>query len=377
MELSNKAARLLTAIAIIGATLYPAAPALADQTRDDQWHLRYLDLTRAHRVTTGSGATVAVTDSGVFPHRDLAKNLKKGADTSSGTGGVSGQTDKVGHGTNMAGLIAGHGHNTGDGALGIAPAAALIPIKVTGARDNGLGLASGIEWATTTGADVINISATAPSSRPLSEAITAAVRADIVVVAGTGNKSENIRLAYPAALPEVLAVGAVDRDGKIAEFSVTGSKVGICAPGVDIVTTGLNNNYDRVDGTSAATAIVSGAAALVRAKFPDLSAEEVIHRLTATADDNGPPGRDDQCGFGVLNVVKALTADVPPLEGDATAPASASAAAPSVAGSATAAPDVKSDESNSVPVIAGAVGGIAALGVLLAFLVRRRRRPTA
>lgn len=145
---------------------------------------------------------------------------------------------------------------------------------------------------------------------------------------------------------------------------------------MDIVTTGLGNNYDRVDGTSAATAIVSGAAALVRAKFPDLSAAEVIHRLTATADDNGPPGRDDQCGYGVLNVVKALTAEVPPLEGGTAVTASAqpSVVAPSVGSSAD--PETEAEESN-LPVIAGVAGGIAVLGVLLAFLARRRRRPTA
>ncbi len=76
-------------------------------------------------------------------------------------------------------------------------------------------------------------------------------------------------------------------------------------------------------GTSGATAIIAGAAALVRAKYPDLSATEVIHRLTATADDKGPPGRDDEYGYGVVNLVRALTANVPPLT-PSTSPTAAS-----------------------------------------------------
>ena len=87
----------------------------------------------------------------------------------------------------------------------------------------------------------------------------------------------------------------------------------ISAPAVDITSTGAFGTYRTATGTSDATAIVAGAAALVRSKYPNLSAPEVIHRLTATATDKGPPGRDDQYGYGVLNLVEALTADVPPI----------------------------------------------------------------
>jgi subtilisin family serine protease len=87
----------------------------------------------------------------------------------------------------------------------------------------------------------------------------------------------------------------------------------LTAPAVDIVSTGVNGTYQIGTGTSSATAIVAGAAALVRAKYPALSAKEVYRRLTLTADDKGAPGRDIEYGFGVLNIVKALTADIPPL----------------------------------------------------------------
>ncbi|MBW6433160.1 S8 family serine peptidase [Actinoplanes hulinensis] len=371
----TKAAALIATAAASASITFPANPAYADEVRNLQWHIPYLHLAEAHKIATGADIKVALIDSGVFPHRDFSRNLRKGTDTVPGGDG-SGLVDKDGHGTRMAGVIVGHGHGTNDGILGVAPDAGLIPVKAIGVKDNGQGVADGIEWAAKEGADVINVSTSGGTSRAITQAVAAAVAADAVVVAGTGNDWENLRLGYPAALPEVLAVGAVDKQGKHAKFSLTGPEVRICAPGVDIATTGKNNKYEKADGTSEATAIVSGAAALVRAKFPDLSAAEVIHRLTATADDNGPPGRDDQCGYGVLNVVKALTAEVPPLEGGTAATASAqpSVAAPSVDSST--APETEAEESN-LPVIAGVAGGIAVLGVLLAFLVRRLRKPTA
>jgi MYXO-CTERM domain-containing protein len=129
-----------------------------------------------------------------------------------------------------------------------------------------------------------------------------------------------------------------------------------------------------VDGTSPATAIVSGAAALVRAKFPQISAQEVIHRLTATADDIGPPGRDNECGFGVLNIVKALTADVPPLATTASASPSATTTTTtpaSPAGSGIAQSPAPAS-GNTPVVIGGVVFGLALVGGL--FLLARRRR---
>jgi type VII secretion-associated serine protease mycosin len=349
--------------------------------RELQWHISYLHLTQVHQITRGSGVVVAIPDTGVSRHVDLSSNLISGNDTRAGGDGI-GQSDKNGHGTQMAGLIAGHGHATNDGVLGIAPAAKVLPIRSLDSEGRGQGVEEGIKWAAEAGADIINVSSATGASRPLTEAITAAAQADSVVVAGTGNKSTSPRFGYPAAMPGVLAVGATGRNGNHADFSITGPKVEICAPGVDIVSTDIDNKYSKNQGTSSATAIVSGAAALVRAKFPELSAPEVIHRLTATADDNGPPGRDEQCGFGVLNIVKALTADVPPLNpagasGSAAPTAAASAGVSASPGAgAGASPDVASPEpaGSSFPLIAGIAAGVVAVGALLAFMIRRRRR---
>jgi subtilisin family serine protease len=151
-----------------------------------------------------------------------------------------------------------------------------------------------------------------------------------VVVAAVGNAPEVSQVVYPAAYPGVVAVAGVDKDGNHAGFSVTGPEVVLSAPAVAMKSTGPGGQYRTgTGGTSDATAIVAGAAALVRAKFPSLSAVEVIHRLTATAIDKGPRGRDDQYGYGIVNLVGALTADVPPLRPSSSpTPSTPAAAAP-------------------------------------------------
>jgi subtilisin family serine protease len=175
----------------------------------------------------------------------------------------------------------------------------------------------------------------------------------------------------------VLAVGASDRSGKHASFSVSSKYVQICAPGDKIEAAKPKDRYAIGRGTSESTAIVSGAAALVRAKFPELPASEVIHRLTATATDIGKPGRDNECGYGLLNIVKALTADVPPLTGTAppTAPAPTESPTQTPATTAAAAPDpdLKSAGSNTPAIIGGVVGVLLFVGLLALLAIRRRR----
>ncbi|MFI7215379.1 S8 family serine peptidase [Micromonospora maritima] len=329
-----------------------------------QWHLRYLRTLEANTLSQGEGVVVAVPDSGVNPHPDLSGSLVPGTDIIPGGSG-NGMGDEDGHGTGMAGLIAAHAENASTGALGIAPRARILPIYSSPARRDGTSeaLAKGIEYAVSRHAQVISISAAGAPDAHLQRAVKAAMQANVIVVAAAGNISRSPIVGYPASEPGVIAVGGIDRSGNHAAISVSGPEIDVVAPAVDIYSTGLNGGYRVGTGTSDATAIVAGAAALIRSKYPDLPAAEVAHRLTATAVDKGPPGRDDQYGYGVIDLVAALTADVPPLGFESTgvtAPASTAAAAPGTGG----------DNSTA--------RGLATLGALLAaggaYLVWRRRR---
>jgi subtilisin family serine protease len=296
----------VTLITAAVAMLTPVAPAAADETRDSQWHLGFLRITEAHRVSTGRGVAVAVIDTGVdASHPDLAGAITAGTDFVGGDG----RRDSNGHGTAMAGLVAARGRAGGGGALGVAPGAEIITINGGGATSPLL--ADAIDWAVQRKVRVICIAIAGTGDSRLESAVARAVAADVVVVAGAGNRP-SVGVQAPARYPGVVAAAGVDAAGKHAEVSVTGSEVVISAPAVNVVSTALNGGYLRGTGTSSATAIIAGAAALVRARFPQLTAPEVIHRLTATAIDKGKPGRDEEYGFGVVDLVAALTNDVPP-----------------------------------------------------------------
>jgi subtilisin family serine protease len=232
-----------------------------------------------------------------------------------------------------------------------------------------------IDEAVKNGANVISMSLGVTNTAKLDRALDNALKADVVLVAATGNRPEEVLLQYPARHTGVVAVGATGRDGNVAPFSVTGKEMVLSAPGEDITSTSNSGNYRTASGTSDATAIVAGAAALVRARFPGLSASEVVRRLTATATDKGAPGRDSDYGFGELNLVAALTADVPP----ASAPASGSVTAPATSDGQ----GLPSGGGSAVRVdwvavgVVLAVGGLVlgvGVGLIVWFVVRGRRR---
>jgi type VII secretion-associated serine protease mycosin len=371
--------RLLSGFAVsILLLLLTPVPADADAIRDREWIVSALHLAKAHQYGEGSGVVVAVVDSGVDPtHADLAGNVLAGADVSSdGSVSGNGHQDSLGHGTGIAGIVAGHGHGSGhaDGVLGIAPKAKILPVK--DGESFGFGVAPAIMWAIRHKAKVICIAQgdlLSGSPPDLEQAVEAAEKADIVVVAGAGNEPLSTSVAYPAAYPGVVAAAGTDEHGNHAAVSVTGPQLVLAAPATDIVQPYPDHKYSVGTGTSLSTAIIAGAAALVRSRFPKLSATEVIHRLTAAATDKGAPGRDDEYGYGLLNIVAALTANVPP----ATASASPSAPAtttPPAAAATSAVAAAKSSSGTTVGIIAAVA---AVLAVLSVWLVAHRRRRTS
>lgn len=155
----------------------------------------------------------------------------------------------------------------------------------------------------------------------LRQVVEEAIARDVVVVAAAGNSPHDKGVQWPAAIPGVVAVAGVDRNGNRSKISVAGPEVVLAAPSDDISSTNTGGGYRVGTGTSDATAIVAGAVALVRSKFPNLKAKEVIRRLTATAIDKGAPGRDPEYGYGIVNLVGALTADLPTQAAITKAPA--------------------------------------------------------
>ncbi len=359
-------------------TLAAAPPAIADSTRNRQWHLDMLDITAAHRISQGDGVTVAVIDTGVAAsHPDLRGNVLAGFDLTGDK--TRGQKDSDGHGTAMAGLIAAHGHgrNRASGALGIAPRAKILPIRTkTGQVGNSNDLPGAIDRAVQHGAKVISMSLGAGADDRLQQAVENALDADVVVVASNGNRPGQFFIQYPAKYPGVVAVAATDRDGNIASVSVKGSETVISAPGVEIASTSQTGAYQFATGTSDATAIVAGAAALVRSRYPKLSASEVVHRLTATATDKGAPGRDDQYGFGSLNLMAALTAKVPPAVPDTSPTAATPAPSESTTAPVTAGDDVSLKPNGAFFIVIGVLllGVLAGVGAVVWLIVRSRRR---
>lgn len=374
-------------VALTGALLLTSAPAAsADYIRDRQWVIDVIDYEKVWSKSQGEGVTVAVIDTGVDgSHPDLSGQLVKGMDV---TGGGNAQNDTDGHGTGMASLIAGHGHgaNNASGVMGLAPKAKILPVKATKSDDfDDDQWAKGIRYAVDQGADVINLSFTDSLAFPGSEgaeAIKYAQQHDVVVVAGTGNEGiEN--LPYPAKLPGVVAVGAIDESLQIWEDSNYGSGVVLAAPGVKIVRAdpSRSNGYAQANGTSDATAFVSAAAALVRAKYPDLTAGQVINRLTKSAtflDHDVKKAPDEKYGYGIIRPYKALTMDIP--KGSKQGPLAQ--AAPSTSTNSGVASDddstnqtakkKKKSSSGNVLLIAGIAGAVVVIGILVVVLRSRR-----
>jgi type VII secretion-associated serine protease mycosin len=288
--------------------------ATADGVRDAQWHLSFLGMEQAQSVSRGNSVTVAVVDSGVDPsHPDLANAVGSGAEVN---GSGDGRADSDGHGTSMAGLIAARGRGTA-GALGIAPGSVVIPIKIPDEEPRTI--AEGIDRATSSRVQVICLALATGGDRELEAAVRRAQEANIVIVAGAGNRPA-VGIQAPAKYPGVVAAVGVDRNGNRADVSVTGPEAVLAAPAVDVASIALAGGYVKGTGTSASTAIIAGVAALIRSKFPNLTAAEVIHRMTATATDKGTPGRDKEYGFGIVNPVAALTANIPPAQTSLSSP---------------------------------------------------------
>ena len=305
-----------------------------------------VDLPQIWQLTRGSGQRVAVIDTGVHRH-PLLKNVIAGGDYVA-TG--DGTQDCDAHGTLVAGIIAGA---TDSAYTGIAPDVTLISIRQSSSKfapaakrsDPGVGdvatLARAVRTAADLGATVINVSsvacvpvAQAPDDRALGAALAYAVDVkNAVVVAAAGNSGSHCPpqpagvtrdtvavVVSPAWYDDyVLTVGSVDSQGIPSSFSLAGPWVDVAATGEGVTSLspagdGLVNRIDgqsAISGTSYAAPVVSGLAALIRARFPALTARQVMQRIEATAH-HPAAGWDPLVGNGTIDALAAVSADIPP-----------------------------------------------------------------
>ncbi|MFJ2026400.1 S8 family serine peptidase [Streptomyces sp. NPDC087897] len=284
-----------------------AQPAAAD-TRSKQWYLGAMQAEEMWKVTTGEGIKVAVIDTGVNASTpSLRGQVLKGVDV---TGAPGDETDDYdGHGTTMAELIAGTGKR--GGLKGLAPGAKIIPVRMSDAdfmqkRSTVISdTAKAIRAAADSDAHIISMSFGSESSlRTNQEAVTYAEGKGKLFLASVGNDGdgENAR-EYPAAYPEVVGVASADRNGKVAAYSQHSGTVDLASPGND-VPTWCDNAFEKYcpgEGTSAATAIASGSAALVWSLHPDWTANQVLNVLFDTAGRDWKDGtRSDYLGHGLI-----------------------------------------------------------------------------
>jgi subtilisin family serine protease len=312
-----------------------------DDYYGSQWHYPQINLPTAWDTTQGSASVVvAVIDTGVLStHPDLNNKLTGGYDFYNNDANPN---DDHGHGTFVAGIVAAESNNA-DWVAGVCWECKIMPIKALGSAGTGptSAVIDGIDHAVANGAEVINLSLGSTAPDPLLEiAVNNAVSSGVVVVAASGNT--NSAVLYPAAYPNVIAVGASDAAGNRASFSNYGPELDVMAPGDGVystVRTGAGGfGYGSGSGTSFAAPHVAGLAGLmISAGITGPST--IAQKLKDTATEMGAAGFDNLTGHGRINAAAAVVDDTTPPIASITAPAPGIVAG-SVAFSATASDNV-------------------------------------
>lgn len=307
-----RAVQRLRTFHLMGATNDPLVPL--------QWGLKAVDAFAAWRIEDGkkSGVMVGVIDSGIdATHEDLKGRVEPGFDFLEMD---ADPYDDNGHGTHVSGIIAANAGNR-TGVAGLAPGVSVIPMKacLSGGSCDAFAIWAGAVDATRRGADVLNLSLGGPGPcDDISQAVFDWVydqgTLTVAAAGNSGTKKAGNPTISPANCERTLGVGATESSGRRAVFSSYGDFVDIAAPGQDVWSTyppiasltSEHLGYAPGSGTSMAAPHVAAAAALVKARHPEWSPDQIQQKLLAAAMDTGPRGRDDLYGEGILNLFKAL-----------------------------------------------------------------------
>ena len=380
-----------------------SAFAATGSVRSQEWWLQKLHVTQAWHSTRGGGAIVAVLDTGVYPKQaDLRGAVSTGPDYTH-SGRVSGGPFWGIHGTAIASLIAGRGHgpNAGAGMLGVAPAASVLSVRVTLESDDPLlpdanvggglpdAIAHGIRYAVNHHASVIDLPldpVTVPGSPGVGgssaekAAVAYALAHHVVLVAPAGDEGAGADpVNFPASYKGVISVGAFDSQFNKASFSSHQPYVTLTGAGAGVIAASGPTAYAQLNSTAAASAVVTGVAALIRAQFPALSPAQVTKALTESARFKHAGGQLDGSGAGTVDAAAALAAAARMVEAVPSAGSSPVAGAPVAQPSGAPAAHASSGLSRSLLIDVGiAVAIFLLLAVpILTYGLRRRRRARA
>ena len=269
-----------------------------------QYAVAKLGLQNAHRISTGKQIPVAIIDTAAdFRHAEFGET-----DTASinvtGFDAVPGS-----HGTAIAGILA-----AGSTLMGVSPDAHILSIqafafdKAGNPYSTSFMIVRALDQAASAGARVINMSFAGPRDPVLIRSLDELTDRNMLMIAAAGNNGPSANPVYPGAHPDTIAVTAVDSAGRIFDGANQGDYVEIAAPGVAILAPAPDGKYDMPTGTSMATAHISGVAALLLERQPDLTTAEFRAIVMSTAIDFGSEGTDPAYGAGLVDPVKALSA---------------------------------------------------------------------
>jgi len=301
-----------------------------------QYVVEQLRLPEAHLLSRGAQVSIAVIDSGVeATHPEMSGRIAKSFDA------VGGPFQPHEHGTGMAGAIVAHAQLTGiSPGANIFAARAFAPGQSAGASGTSFHILKAMDWSIREGARVINMSFAGPRDPMMTRAIQVAASRRIAMVAAMGNEGPGAPISYPAADPQVIAVTATDQAGQLFQAASRGGHVTVAAPGVDIILPAPRGGYQMSSGTSVAAAHVSGIAALLIERQPDIDPAQLRQILRETARRG--PAADPQLGAGLADPVPALNAagrpDAPAVPMVAAPPATPAPDGPVVPGATAAAP---------------------------------------
>ncbi|MFQ5978276.1 MAG: S8 family serine peptidase [Candidatus Heimdallarchaeota archaeon] len=312
----------------------------------DAWHADVIHLSGAQSITLGSpNITIAVIDNGVnfshpaltqaawqnpdeIPFNELDDDNNGYIDDITGWDYINNDSlplptpderdndldseidELLWHGTFIAGLIS--GNDPKSGFRGISPGCKIMALRIldSDAAFNGslwTEMIEAINYAINEGADIISFSSTFLGRPPQGffDAVKRATDAEIPFVGASGNQNDDI-VSFPARIDGILSIGAISRDLKKASFSSYGAQLDLVAPGVGITSCTQNTGYKIASGTSYAVPLITSTIALMISVNSTLSREEIETMLKETAIDLGPPGKDNEFGYGLLDSENAV-----------------------------------------------------------------------